>query len=115
VRQSIYGRQVSYKELNDAERLSQAPTFASSARGRSGSVAAALTSRSQSFETALLTQEDNLAGLAGLNRELITKGETIDSSHGCAGHVRHRGSSLRPAGGADIGGRNEQKGEKCDD
>jgi hypothetical protein len=39
-----------------------------------------LTSRSQSFETALLTQEDNLAGLAGLNRELITKGETIDSS-----------------------------------
>jgi hypothetical protein len=73
---------VSYEELNDAERLSQAPTFASSARGRYGSVAAALTSRSQSFETALLTQEDNLAGLAGLNRELITKGETIDSSHG---------------------------------
>jgi hypothetical protein len=38
-----------------------------------------LTSRLQSFETEVLTQEENLAGLAALNRELIAKAEAIDS------------------------------------
>jgi len=40
-----------------------------------------LTSRLQSFETELLTEADNLAGLAALNRELVGKAETINSSH----------------------------------
>jgi hypothetical protein len=40
---------------------------------------AALTSRVQSFETELLTQAENLAGLAALNRELVAKAEAIDS------------------------------------
>jgi hypothetical protein len=40
---------------------------------------AALTSRLQSFETEVLTQEENLAGLAALNRELFARAETIDS------------------------------------
>ncbi|HEY2663425.1 MAG TPA: transposase [Candidatus Binataceae bacterium] len=35
----------------------------------------------QSFETELLTQADNLAGLVALNRELVGKAETINSSH----------------------------------
>jgi Transposase DDE domain group 1 len=39
-----------------------------------------LTSRLQSFETEVLTQADNLAGLAALNRELIGRAEAIDSS-----------------------------------
>ena len=38
-----------------------------------------MTSRLQSFETELLTQEENLAGLAALNRELLAKAEAIDS------------------------------------
>ena len=38
-----------------------------------------MTSRLQSFETELLTQAENLAGLATLNRELVAKGEAIDS------------------------------------
>ena len=38
-----------------------------------------MTSRLQSFETGVLTQEENLAGLAALNRELIAKAEAIDS------------------------------------
>jgi hypothetical protein len=33
----------------------------------------------QSFETEVLTQEENLAGLAALNRELIARAEAIDS------------------------------------
>jgi hypothetical protein len=39
-----------------------------------------LTSCIQSFDTALLTQANNLIGLATLNRELIARAETIDSS-----------------------------------
>ena len=38
-----------------------------------------MTSRLQSFETELLTQEENLAGLAALNRELVARAEAIDS------------------------------------
>ncbi|MCX6635473.1 MAG: transposase, partial [Acidobacteria bacterium] len=37
------------------------------------------TSRLQSFETELLTEEGNLAGLAAINRDLIAKAESIDS------------------------------------
>ena len=40
---------------------------------------AALISRLQSFETELLTQGENLAGLAALNRELVARAEVIDS------------------------------------
>ena len=38
-----------------------------------------MTSRLQSFETEVQTQEENLAGLAALNRELIAKAEAIAS------------------------------------
>jgi hypothetical protein len=38
-----------------------------------------LTFRVQSFETELLTQEENLFGTVAINRELITRAETIDS------------------------------------
>src|ERR1017187_9370625 len=41
---------------------------------------AALTSRLQSFETELLTQEENLAGLAAINRDLIARAEAVDST-----------------------------------
>lgn len=40
---------------------------------------AALTSRVQSFETELLAQEENLSGLATINRELIARAEAVDS------------------------------------
>ena len=43
---------------------------------------AALTSRRQSFENDLLTQEEILAGLAASNRELIAKAKTIESPQG---------------------------------
>lgn len=39
----------------------------------------ALTSRLQSFEAEVLTEEENLAGLAALNRALTGKAEAIDS------------------------------------
>ena len=39
-------------------------------------------SRLQSFETEVLTQEENVAGLAALNRELVAWAEAIDSPRG---------------------------------
>ena len=38
-----------------------------------------MTSRLQSLGTEVLTQEENLAGLAALNRELVARAEAIDS------------------------------------
>src|SRR6266436_2953214 len=79
VRQSVYSRLAGYEDVNDAERLSQDPAFRLIGSEKVLQRGAALTSRLQSFETELLTQAENLAGLAALNRELVAKGEAIDS------------------------------------
>jgi hypothetical protein len=78
LRQSVYSRLAGYEDLNDAARLSQDPTFRLIGSRKIWERGAALTSRLQSFETELLTQPDNLAGLAALNRELIARAEAID-------------------------------------
>jgi Transposase DDE domain group 1 len=79
LRQSIYSRLAGYEDVNDAKRLSQDPTFRLIGSRKICERGAALTSRLQSFETELLTQGANLAGLATLNRELIARAEVIDS------------------------------------
>src|SRR5665811_682713 len=79
LRQSVYSRIAGYEDVNDAERLSQDPTFRLIGSEKIWERGAALTSRLQSFETELLTQEKNLAGLAAINRELLAKVETKDS------------------------------------
>jgi hypothetical protein len=79
LRQSVYSRVAGYEDVNDAERLSQDPTFRLIGSEKIWERGAALTSRLQSFETELLTQEENLAGLAAINRDLIAKAEAIDS------------------------------------
>src|SRR5712692_825656 len=78
LRQSIYSRLAGYEDVNEAARLSQDPTFRLIGSRKVWERGAALTSRLQSFETEVLTQEANLAGLATLNRELISKAEAID-------------------------------------
>ena len=78
LRQSVYSRLAGYEDLNDAARLSQDPTFRLIGSRKIWERGAALTSRLESFETELLTQPDNLAGLAALNRELIVRAEAID-------------------------------------
>src|SRR5271156_3395535 len=79
LRQSVYSRLAGYEDVNDAGRLSQDPTFRLIGSKKILERGAALTSRLQSFETELLTEGENLAGLAALNRELVAKGETIAS------------------------------------
>jgi hypothetical protein len=79
LRQSVYSRLAGYEDVNDAERLSQDPTFRLIGSEKIWERGAALTSRLQSFETELLTEEENLAGLAAINRELIAKADALDS------------------------------------
>jgi hypothetical protein len=81
VRQSVYSRLAGYEDVNDAERLSQDPAFRLIGSEKVLERGAALTSRLQSFETELLTQQENLAGLARISRDLIAKAEVIDSAH----------------------------------
>ena len=75
LRQSIYSRMAGYEDVNDAERLSRIDlTFRLIGSEKIWERGAALTpSCLQSFETELLTQEKNLAGLAAINRELLAK------------------------------------------
>src|SRR3989449_6308088 len=79
LRQSVYTRLAGYEDLNDAQRLSQDPTFRLIGSERVWDRGAALTSRLQSFETEMLAEEENFAGLAGLNRALIGRAESMDS------------------------------------
>jgi hypothetical protein len=65
--------------VNDAERLSQDPTFRLTGSEKIWERGAALTSRLQSFEAEMLAEEQNFAGLTRINRELIAKVEAIDS------------------------------------
>ena len=81
LRQSVYSRIAGYEDVNDAERLSQDPAFRLIGSERIWERGAALTSRLQSFETELLTQEENLAGLAAINRDLIARAEAMDSPY----------------------------------
>src|ERR1019366_2548715 len=77
LRQAVYSRLAGYEDVNDAERLAQDPTFRLMGSERIWERGAALTSRLQSFETELLTQEENLSGLAAINRKLIARAEAI--------------------------------------
>ena len=80
-RQSVYSRIAGYEDVNDAERLSQDPTFRLIGSEKVWDRGAALTSWLQSFETEMLAEEENFAGLAGLNRALIGRAEGMAS--GC--------------------------------
>jgi hypothetical protein len=81
LRQSVYSRLAGYEDLNDAERLSQDPAFRLIGSEKNWNRGAVLTSRLQTFETEMLAEEENFAGLARLSRELIGKAETMDSDY----------------------------------
>ena len=79
LRQSVYSRLAGYEDVNDAEQLSRDPTFRLIGSEKIWDRGAALPSRLQTFETELLAEEENFAGLARVNRELIGNAEAIDS------------------------------------
>jgi hypothetical protein len=65
--------------MNDAERLSQDPTFRLIGSETIWEHGAGLTPRLQSFETEVLARDENLVGLETINRGLIAQAETIES------------------------------------
>jgi hypothetical protein len=93
LRQSVYSRMEGYENVNDAERLSQDPTFRLIGSEKSWDRRAALTSRLQTFETEMLAEEENFRSLARINRELIGKVEAVNSSqrgvHRLVKHARY--------------------------
>jgi len=58
-RQSVYSRIAGYEDVNDAERLSQDPTFRLVGSKKTWDRGTALTSRLQTFETEMLAGEEN--------------------------------------------------------
>jgi hypothetical protein len=81
LRQSVYSRLAGYEDLNDAERLSQDPTFRLIGSEKNWDRGAALTSRLQTFETEMLAEAENFAGLTELNRALIGRAEAMDAGY----------------------------------
>ena len=75
LRQSVYSRLAGYEDLNDAVRVSADPTFRLIGSPQRWDRGGALTSTLHWFETELLTQEDNLAGLRAVNREVLAQAE----------------------------------------
>jgi hypothetical protein len=80
LRQSVYSRLVGYEDVNDAERLSQDPTFRLIGSEKIWDRGAALTSRLQTFKAEMLAEAENSAGLTRINRELVGRVEAVDSS-----------------------------------
>ena len=68
LRQSVYSRLAGYEDVNDAEQLSRDPTFRLIGSEKIWDRGAALPSRLQTFETDLLAEDGNFAGLARANR-----------------------------------------------
>ena len=81
LRQSVYSCLAGYEDANDAERLTQDPTFRLIGSEKLWDRGAALTFRLQTFETEMLAKEENFAGLARLNRKLGGKAEAMDSPY----------------------------------
>lgn len=79
LRQSVYSRIAAYEDVNDAERLSQDPAFRLIASEKIWDRGAALTSCLWTFETEMLTEEENFGSLARIDRKLIGKTEALDS------------------------------------
>jgi Transposase DDE domain group 1 len=71
LRESVYSRLAGYEDLTDAARLSQDPTFQHIGAQIIWEFGAAVTCRSLSVDTALLTRPDNRAGVGEPYRQFI--------------------------------------------
>ena len=75
LRQSVFSRLAGYEDVNDADRLCRDPVMRQLIGGRAVKSGAASASAMGRFETATLTQAENLAALADLS------GHWIDAVH----------------------------------
>ena len=72
-RQSVYSRLAGYEDTNDAERLAQDPAMRVIVGWQGTEKQAASTNTMSRFETEVLTEEENLDGLARLNVEWVDR------------------------------------------
>ena len=91
LRPSLYSRLAGYENVNDAERLSQHPTFRLIGPEKIWERGAALPSRLHWFETEALSRDENLEGLRRINRELVAKVEAMGSPPSSFGSLRSAG------------------------
>lgn len=80
-RQFVYSPLAGHEDLNDAERFSQNPTFRLIGSEKTWDRGVALASWLHRFETEMPPEEENLAGLAELDRALMGKVEATDTGH----------------------------------
>ena len=73
LRQSVYSRLAGYEDTNDAERLAQDPAMRVIVGWQGTDKQAASTNTISRFETEVLTEEENLDGLARLNVEWVDR------------------------------------------
>ena len=73
LRQSVYSRLAGYEDTNDAERLAQDPAMRVIVGWHGTDKQAASTNTMSRFETEVLTEEENLDGLARLNVEWVAR------------------------------------------
>jgi len=73
LRQSVFSRLAGYEDTNDAERLAQDPAMRVIVGRRGPERQAASTNTMSRFETEVLTQNENLEGLAQLNAQWVEK------------------------------------------
>ena len=73
LRQSVYSRLAGYEDTNDAERLAQDPAMRVIVGWQGADKQAASTNTMSRFETEVLTEEENLGGLARLNVEWVDR------------------------------------------
>ena len=81
LRQSVYSRLAGYEDVQRCRATLTRSDLPANRFREDLDRGAALPSRLQTFETELLAEEGNFAGLARVNRELIGKAEGIDSPH----------------------------------
>ena len=73
LRQSVYSRLAGYEDTNDPERLAQDPAMRVIVGWQGTDKQAASTNTMSRFETEVLTEEENLDGLARLNVEWVDR------------------------------------------
>ena len=73
LRQSVYSRLAGYEDTNDAERLAPDPAMRVIVGWQGTDKQAASTNTMSRFETEVLTEEENLDGLARLNVEWVDR------------------------------------------
>ena len=71
LRQSVYSRLAGYEDTNDAERLAQDPAMRVIVGRRGPERKAASTNTMSRFETEVLTEKENLEGLARMNAQWV--------------------------------------------